>query len=301
MAGVPRPIAHRNRAIVDTEKEIVRLLKIALQRIREQLDNQPTDYQRWALPQLRAQLEAILAEFEGRASPAATAGQVKAWEAAVESVDEIVSRTAGPTVVAVVPQVDQTALRAMQTFMTDRIKDVSLEVVRKINTELGLVILGAQSPSEAIGKLAKIFDGQRQRAITIVRTEVGRAFSVAGQARLEQMAPRVPGLKKQWRRSGKIHSRPGHDAIDGQVRAIDEPFEVITPRGEIVTLMHPRDPSAPPGETINCGCESLPFMDRWAVKNPDRKPFTDAELTPAELKRNPVKAAFVRNRKKPSK
>lgn len=298
MAGVPRPIARRNRAITAAEKEVVRLLREALRRIREILAGQPTDYQLWYLPQIRTQIEGALADYLERGAAAASQQQSAAWRAAVESVDDVVTRAAGPGVTAVVPEIDTRALSAMRTFLTDRLRDVGVEVVRRINTELGLVIIGVQSPADAISKLTTIFGGQRQRAITIVRTEIGRAFSVASHERMLQMAQRVDGFKKQWRRSGKIHSRPGHDAADGQVREVDEPFEVISPHGEIVKLMHPRDPAAPPGETINCGCEALPFLDRWNVTNPDRKPFTKDELSPAELRRNPVKAAFVAQQKK---
>jgi hypothetical protein len=45
-----------------------------------------------------------------------------------------------------------------------------------------------------------------------------------------------------------------------------------------IEIMHPRDPKAPPGETINCGCESLPMMVSWEVTHPGAKPFTPDEM-----------------------
>jgi uncharacterized protein with gpF-like domain len=80
-------------------------------------------------------------------------------------------------------------------------------------------------------------------------------------------------MKKQWRRSGKLHSRPEHDAADGQIVDVDKPFIVGG-----VALMFPRDPAAPIGETINCGCESLPWMESWEMSTPGRKPFTEDEM-----------------------
>ncbi len=55
--------------------------------------------------------------------------------------------------------------------------------------------------------------GGRSRGLTVVRTELGRAYSVAGQARMAQAMEELPGLRKQWRRSGKIHSRLTHPAL----------------------------------------------------------------------------------------
>jgi hypothetical protein len=113
----------------------------------------------------------------------------------------------------------------------------------------------------------------RGRALTIVRTELGRAYSVAGQQRFDQAREVLPGLQKQWRRSGKIHSRASHDRADGQVRPVDQPFDVAG-----VQLRFPRDPRGPAKETINCGCTSLPFMASWEVATPGRLPFTPTEL-----------------------
>jgi hypothetical protein len=82
----------------------------------------------------------------------------------------------------------------------------------------------------------------------------------------------VPGLQKQWRRSGKLKPRLEHDLIDGQVRDVDKPF-TVTPFGQApVQLMFPRDPKAPAKQTINCGCDSLPYMASWTVKTPGRQP-----------------------------
>jgi hypothetical protein len=61
-------------------------------------------------------------------------------------------------------------------------------------------------------------------------------------------------MDKVWRRSGKAHQRPNHALADGQRVAHDEPFTIISKDGEVIQLMYPRDPKAPVGETINCGC-----------------------------------------------
>lgn len=80
-------------------------------------------------------------------------------------------------------------------------------------------------------------------------------------------------MKKQWRRSGKIHSRWQHDAADGQVQPPGEPFVL----GNGVKIRYPHDPQAPASETINCGCVLLPWKEGWDVATPGAKPFSEEE------------------------
>jgi len=88
----------------------------------------------------------------------------------------------------------------------------------------------------------------------------------------------VPGLGKQWRRSGKIHSRWTHDLMDGQVVDAGKPFLVPNAGGGIDKMMCPHDPKAPPEQVINCGCIAIPYLKGWAVATPGAKPFSELEL-----------------------
>ena len=110
-----------------------------------------------------------------------------------------------------------------------------------------------------------------------MRTELGRAFALASQQRLVQAAELVPGLQKQWRRSGKIHSRWNHDAIDGQVVDVGKPF-ILPGNDGPVKMMCPHDPTAPMEETINCACVAIPSMKGWQVMTPGAKPFSELEI-----------------------
>lgn len=94
-------------------------------------------------------------------------------------------------------------------------------------------------------------------ALYIDRTTYDQVI-VAGHERQLQTAQYLPGLHKQWRRSGKVHSRLQHDLADGQIRPVDEPFLVGG-----YALMYPRDLRAPAKHTINSGCDSLPWMEHW--------------------------------------
>lgn len=88
-----------------------------------------------------------------------------------------------------------------------------------------------------------------------MRTEVSRVYSIALDTQVQSLAAMLDNpqkLLKQWV-SGPF--RPGrrkeHQRIDGQQVPVTEPFKLYDGR---IKLMYPRDPSGPPGETINCGC-----------------------------------------------
>lgn len=274
-------LRQRTRIQRETHAELMRYLKEAEQRIAAILAATPSDYQAWMLPQQQAAIRQAMAEIAARMGETLDAAALASWRAGIDLVDRPIA-AGGLNIAAVLPQLDTAQLEALRAFMTERMGDVGVTLANRINAQLGLVAIGSQGVSDAITQIERLIEtGGRSRATTIVRTELGRAFAVATQQRMDQARAILPGLQKQWRRSGKLHSRPSHDAADGQIVDADKPFIVGG-----VALMHPRDPAAPAAETINCGCESLPYMAHWDVANPGRKPFTAAELAASKFRRD---------------
>ena len=271
----------------DTAGEVRRLLERARKDVQAAIaEAAPASFQAVSLRGLERSVDEALAAFGRDAGAAAAAGQQRAWTAGVETVDHPLSAAlsldASPVdLAAVLPEVDTEQLAAMREFLTTKMRAVGTDLADRINTELGLTVIGARNVTDAIGAVQRLTGSGRKRAFTIIRTELGRAYSVAGQARMEQATEMVPGLKKQWRRSGKVHSRLTHDLADGQIQPVDEPFRVSGGR-----LMYPRDPAGPPGETINCGCQSLPWMESWDVRTPGRLDYTPEELALDPRKRD---------------
>jgi hypothetical protein len=217
--------------LTGTRDELFALLKQAQAAIIEQLADAPSDYQRWSLPQLSAEIRRVMDELGREASAVVSSASGDAWRLGQQSIDSPLD-AAGVRIASALPHLDAQQLVAIRAFMVDRIKDISLDAANKTIAELGLVVIGARSPSEAIGAVKKILgERSRERARTIVRTELGRLYETASQQRKLQAAQVLPGLKKQWRRSGKLHPRLHHDLADGQVRDIDKPF-TLTPFGE---------------------------------------------------------------------
>lgn len=116
-----------------------------------------------------------------------------------------------------------------------------------------------QITGKMIGNYATLRGGALGRAKLIVRTEGNR---IANAARLEAARTakqQGADLVKQWDSTMDKKTRPHHVQLDGQVRELDEPFEV-----------NGRKAQAPgkfgiASEDINCRCHAY-SRPRWAVR-----------------------------------
>jgi len=265
----------------DTAAEIRRQLKQAETDIATALKKAPSDYRQFHLTELQKSVRQALAKFEPGATAALHNGLDLLWQGGQALIDAPLAAV-GIDLTGHLVAIDTRKLEALRKVLTHKAKDITTNLADRINAELGATAIGTQTPFQAAEKVAGILEtGGMERAHTLVRTELGRAFSAAAQDRQEQAVKVVPGMKKQWRRSGKLHSRFSHDAIDGQIRDVDKPFDL-----DGVKLMYPRDPNGPIAETINCGCSSIPFMASWTVIQPGRRPFTAEEIAGSRAKRD---------------
>ena len=277
-AALKERLAERARTLLATDQQVMALLRAAQAQIAEQLASQPADWQQWQLTRLRDQVDTILTATGQQAGAAVDTGLRQIWQQGEDVVDKPLA-AAGMGVEMRLGALDARVLAAMRTFAVERLNNVATEAMGKIGQQLGLVTIGSITPFQAIKDVQALLGSDSpRRAPTIVRTEVSRAVAVAAQERLVQAAPLVPGLGKQWRRSGKIHSRWTHDLMDGQVVDADKPFKVPNPGGGFDMMQCPHDPKAPAEQVISCGCISLPYMKSWQVMTPWAKPFSALEL-----------------------
>ena len=277
-AELARHLRERARTLLAGQTEVLQLLQAARTQILATLAGLPSDWQQWQLSRLLGQIEDVLADATGQAGALFEQRMAGAWRAGEDFVDQPLAAI-GQRVDLLLTQLDVGVLKQMQSFASLRLKDVGREAAGKIGQQLGLATLGAKTPFEAIQAVQAILGGQAAaRASTIVHTEMSRAFDLAANERVQQAAKLVPGLCKQWRRSGKIHSRWNHDLIDGQVVDADKPYKVPNPGGGFDMMQCPHDPTAPVEQVIHCGCISLPWMKHWRVMTPGAKPFTEREL-----------------------
>lgn len=268
LAELKAVLAERDRYLIESADSLAKLLKTADGRLVALLADQPSVADQWLLPQLQAQVRQIMGEFSDAAGADLGRRAGQAWELGQLAIDAPIAAS-GIALGGVAPLVDVRQLAAMRAFMTDRIKDVGAQAISNINSQLGLTVLGAQSPSETITAVKDILgETSRLRALTITRTELSGAYSVAAYERLLQQAKDTPGLQKQWRSSGKTHPRATHLAADGQVREVTALFDIGG-----VEMRYPHDRQAPAAEIINCGCTMLPWHADWglSMRNAARK------------------------------
>ena len=186
-----------------------------------------------------------------------------------------VAQVDGPLTAAniLTPQMPASSIKVFeiaQRFNANLVTHVTSDTIAAITREVTLATTGVQPPFEAMKKIqAQIddplhFGSLQNRAEVILRTEGGRVQSLAAQARLEDAVAVVPGLQKQWLWSG--NSRVQHQRINGQIKNVGEPFE-IPAQGKCPAdkIMFPRDPAGLACQTINCGCQSIPYKAEWEL------------------------------------
>ncbi len=282
-------LRNRARLVTGVQADAAKRLKTLAGAMAALLAEQPAEWQQWQITDIQRQVQALIEGLEGDLTPAVDTALQTAWSLGQAAVDGPLA-AASVQVEMYLPQLNPTVLTALRSFTAGRIKDLAAQAAGAVDQAIHLTVLGAQTPGQAINQVKAALGGTDaatvQRARRIVNTSLGEAYAVAQQQRMEQSAELVPGLRKQWLRSGKIHSRWNHDAMDGVSVPVKEHFKVPTKGlGVFVKMLHPHDPKAPPGEVINCGCVARPWLDRWGLK-PGTGPFSDREK---EL--NPMKKA----------
>lgn len=124
--------------------------------------------------------------------------------------------------------------------------DIRFEVSRGIANGSTWVEVGEQIANE----MNSPFDIARNNAMRIARTEGHRVQEEAGFHAMQGAKEAGAHIVKQWSSTLDERTRPEHQEADGQIREIDEPFDV---GGE--ELMKPGDGSA--FNCINCRCTML--------------------------------------------
>lgn len=125
------------------------------------------------------------------------------------------------------------------------------KLVKTITSEITRGIASGMLYSDIIRNIANAGRIPLERARTIVRTEAGRVQEQASMDAAQKAKAAGADVVKQWSaiRDGK--TRTAHRRLDGQIREVDEPFEI-----DGKTAMHPHDFGVAALD-INCRCTML--------------------------------------------
>jgi SPP1 gp7 family putative phage head morphogenesis protein len=144
---------------------------------------------------------------------------------------------------------------ALYVALGHDIKDLQ----KKIAGEISRGISTGATYSEMARNIASYARIPKNRAMTIARTEAHRIQCAATANAQWKAKEKGADVVKQWDASLDGKTRATHRELDGQIRELDEPFEVAGKKA-----MHPGD-FGDPAEDCNCRCALLQRA-RWALE-----------------------------------
>lgn len=149
-------------------------------------------------------------------------------------------------------------------------KDVA-DLRKKIAGEISRGISSGQMYGEIARNIAGYAMIPKNNAMRIARTEAHRIQCKASMNACNKAKEKGADVVKQWDSSLDGNTRPTHRQLDGQIRELDEPFEVAGKKA-----MQPGD-FGDPAEDCNCRCALLQRA-RWALGNDYTKWSPDAPV-----------------------
>lgn len=142
---------------------------------------------------------------------------------------------------------------------------------KQIAGEISRGIASASMYSEISRNIAGYCGISKNKAMRIARTESHRIQCKATADAQRKAKEKGADVVKQWDASLDGKTRDTHRELDGQIRELDEPFEV-----QGMTAMQPGD-FGDPAEDCNCRCALLQRA-RWALGNDYTKWSPDAPV-----------------------
>lgn len=152
------------------------------------------------------------------------------------------------------------------------------EFKKIVKSEISRGIANSSTYAEIAKQLTLKTKESFNRAYRIAQTESGRVSSEAKYDSICRAKENGANVVKQWSSTLDMKTRPEHVALDGQIREINEPFEL-----QGLKAMHPHGFGVASMD-INCRCVMLERA-RWAVENEKEftKMATNKETGEAEL------------------
>ena len=129
---------------------------------------------------------------------------------------------------------------------------------RSISAEISRGVAGGMSLNEIARNISSATKAPMSRARTIVQTESHRIQQAARQNARLTAKSKGAEIVKQWNSTLDGETRDTHRKLDGQIRELDEPFEIGG-----MKAMYPGD-FGDPAEDCNCRCEALQRA-KWAL------------------------------------
>lgn len=265
------------RRTIDGQEAVRRILEAVRKQVLAEIAGAPADsFTGYRQAQILGEIDRLLTDA-GATIKTDVAGDIGAsWN---EGVGMLPAMARGAGVGLTTFGISSHLMEQIRDFAWGRVNAVTNDVQARIRAEISMGILGQKTPQEIAGAIAGtlerpgVFKSITERAETIVKVEMGRAFSMAHQASMEAAADTLPDLEKMWLHAGHPKApRIYHLHMHGNTTPVGTPFLVGS-----IAMMYPRDPTAPISEIINCGCVHVAWMPEFGTKEEYRKSWKDAQ------------------------
>lgn len=139
---------------------------------------------------------------------------------------------------------------------------------KSISGEITRGLAGGMSTNEIARNISNATKAPLSRARTIVRTESHRIQQASCYNAQKTAKSKGANVVKQWDSTMDGDTRPTHRQLDGQIREVEEPFEM-----DGKSAMYPGD-FGDPAEDCNCRCQSLQRA-KWALDESELQTLKD--------------------------
>jgi hypothetical protein len=249
------------QALKDCEKKIAELSS------RRDMENlQSIIYQKNYQQALKGQLEGVLEQLHSNEFATVSDYLTRCYE---DGYIGVMYDLQGQGIPVIVPIDQEAVTKAIQTDsklskpLYDSLGEDINKLKRSVRAEVSRGIANGSTWNQVAGKLALSFkntpfNSAYNRAMTIARTEGHRIQIQSADHAQHKAKEKGADVVKQWDATLDGKTRPHHRELDGQIRELDEHFEVGG-----TTVMYPGG-FGDPAEDCNCRCALLQRA-KWSL------------------------------------
>jgi len=226
------------------------------------------------LPRYIAMVDELISDFRDRLSAEVAERQADTWLRGIRAAEEPLEAIGAPRFV--LPDLSPRQLVLAQSYSADLIRGITDDARSRINTILRRAILAEEPRMKTFAEIREILStrkkmirGKRRRhdvaykAELVTRTEVNRAYSLGHHGRQEQIAEKIPGIKKKWCAVLDGRTREGHRTAHSHYNAHPIPMKWKFKVGLVEPMDFPHDPAGHPADICNCRCWVEQFHPDW--------------------------------------
>lgn len=269
---------------LDNEKEVLRELthayndslaqinqKIELLMARQDADMQHVIYQIEHQKALKTQVQSILEQLQAKEFDTVSEFLANSYTDGFVGTMYDINKQGVPLIVPIDQKQVLDAIKhdtkLSENLYTSLGKDIK-KLNKQIAGEISRGIASGQGYMEISRNIANYANIPKNRAMTIARTESHRIQCKSTLDAQHKAKEKGADVLKMWDAALDSVTRKSHRKLDGQIRELDEPFEVDGHKA-----MHPSG-FGRPKEDINCRC-ALVQRARWALDDEELERLKD--------------------------